>query len=106
MASNDTLQTIAGVLGNVLEWYGKYILFAAHMICSYYDNRCMLTSIIYCSYAHIDFGIYGFFSDTISEVFFPPGGEHNLVYSYLVFGGGECDDRANELSRYNVLCVF
>ena len=54
----------------------------------------------------LDFGIYGFFSDTISEVFFPPGGEHNLVYSYLVFGGGECDDRANELSRYNVLCVF
>jgi len=40
---------------------------------------------------HIDFGIYGFFSDTISQVFFPPGGEHNLVYSYLVFGGGECE---------------
>ena len=59
MSSNETLQTIAGVLGNVLEWY--------------------------------DFGIYGFFSDTIAQVFFPPsdgGGEHaNLIYSYLVFGG-------------------
>ena len=53
--NNDTLQTIAGTLGNVLEWY--------------------------------DFGIYGFFSDTIAQVFFPPGGEHNLIYSYLVFGG-------------------
>jgi len=55
--SNDTFQTIAGVLGNVLEWY--------------------------------DFGIYGFFSDTIAEVFFPPtnSGHQNLIYSYLVFGG-------------------
>ena len=32
-----------------------------------------------------DFGIYGFFSDTIAQVFFPPGGEHNLVFSYLYF---------------------
>ena len=55
MASNETLQTVASVLGNVLEWY--------------------------------DFGIYGFFSDTIAQVFFPPGGTHNLVFSYLVFGG-------------------
>ena len=57
MASNDTLQTVAGVLGNVLEWY--------------------------------DFGIYGFFSDTIAQVFFPPGnsGHHNLILSYIVFGG-------------------
>lgn len=50
----STVQTIAGLLGNVLEWY--------------------------------DFGIYGFFSDTIAEVFFPPAGPHNLVYSYLIFG--------------------
>lgn len=57
MSSSDTLQTIAGVLGNVLEWY--------------------------------DFGIYGFFSDTIAEVFFPPSNSShkNLIYSYLVFGG-------------------
>ena len=33
-----------------------------------------------------DFGIYGFFSDTIAQVFFPPG-QHSLIYSYLVFGG-------------------
>ena len=54
---SDTAQTIAGVLGNVLEWY--------------------------------DFGIYGFFSDTIGEVFFSPSnsGHHNLILSYLVFGG-------------------
>ena len=54
---NDTFQTIAGTLGNVLEWY--------------------------------DFGIYGFFSDTIGEVFFSPSnsGHHNLILSYLVFGG-------------------
>ena len=49
------------------------------------------TSIIFLLQHSIDFGIYGFFSDTIAQVFFPPGGEHNLVYSYLVFGGGECD---------------
>eukprot|EP00581_Thalassiosira_minuscula_P011572 CAMPEP_0183714754 /NCGR_PEP_ID=MMETSP0737-20130205/9210_1 /TAXON_ID=385413 /ORGANISM="Thalassiosira miniscula, Strain CCMP1093" /LENGTH=483 /DNA_ID=CAMNT_0025943755 /DNA_START=175 /DNA_END=1626 /DNA_ORIENTATION=+ len=55
--TSDTLQTIAGVLGNVLEWY--------------------------------DFAIYGFFSDTLAQVFFPPhqNGHDNLVYSYLVFGG-------------------
>ena len=57
MATSDTLQTVAGMLGNVLEWY--------------------------------DFGIYGFFSDTIAQVFFPPSNtdERNLVASYLVFGG-------------------
>ncbi|KAL9181997.1 hypothetical protein ACHAXT_012340 [Thalassiosira profunda] len=57
MATSDTLQTIAGTLGNVLEWY--------------------------------DFGIYGFFSDTIAQVFFPPSNtEHqNLILSYVVFGG-------------------
>jgi len=51
------LQTVAGYLGNVLEWY--------------------------------DFGIYGFFSDTIAQVFFPPGNSahHNLILSFLVFGG-------------------
>mmetsp|Transcript_2917 Transcript_2917/g.5198 ORF Transcript_2917/g.5198 Transcript_2917/m.5198 type:complete len:467 (+) Transcript_2917:193-1593(+) len=55
--SNDTFQTIAGVLGNVLEWY--------------------------------DFAIYGFFSDTIAQVFFPPSsaGHDNLIASYAVFGG-------------------
>lgn len=55
--SNDTFQTIAGVLGNVMEWY--------------------------------DFGIYGFFSDTIAEVFFPSSNtsHHNLILSYVVFGG-------------------
>jgi MHS family proline/betaine transporter-like MFS transporter len=47
------LQTIAGVLGNVLEWY--------------------------------DFALYGYFSDVIGKVFFPPGND-NLVLSYLVFG--------------------
>jgi MHS family proline/betaine transporter-like MFS transporter len=52
--ANNNLQTISGILGNVLEWY--------------------------------DFGIYGFFSDTISQVFFPPEGIHNLVFSYLIFG--------------------
>lgn len=40
MASNDTLQTIAGVLGNVLEWYGEYTLSVAHMICS--DNIMLI----------------------------------------------------------------
>mmetsp|Transcript_30796 Transcript_30796/g.56991 ORF Transcript_30796/g.56991 Transcript_30796/m.56991 type:complete len:451 (-) Transcript_30796:497-1849(-) len=49
-------QTIAGYLGNVMEWY--------------------------------DFAIYGFFSDTIAQVFFPPSsaGHANLVMSYIVFG--------------------
>jgi len=35
-----------------------------------------------------DFALYGFFSDTIAQVFFPPSSsERNLIYSYLVFGG-------------------
>ena len=59
--SSNSLQTIAGLIGNVLEWY--------------------------------DFGMYGYFSDTISQVFFPPSSindndnnNNNLVYSYLIFG--------------------
>jgi len=36
-----------------------------------------------------DFALYGFFSDTIAQVFFPPShDEHfNLIMSYIVFGG-------------------
>ncbi|KAL7542072.1 hypothetical protein ACHAWF_007085 [Thalassiosira exigua] len=71
---HGTMQTIAGVMGNVLEWY--------------------------------DFALFGFFSDVIGTVFFPPsdeaeeayeeegvvdmGGEidtHNLVKSFAVYGG-------------------
>ncbi|KAL7529112.1 hypothetical protein ACHAWF_002846 [Thalassiosira exigua] len=58
--------TIAGVLGNVLEWY--------------------------------DFALFGFFSDIIAQVFFPPSdtpatsttGEYydgNLLKSFAVYGG-------------------
>jgi len=68
---NSTMQTIAGVMGNVLEWY--------------------------------DFALFGFFSDIIATVFFPPseagendngevdmGGEidtTNLIRSFAVYGG-------------------
>eukprot|EP00580_Thalassiosira_gravida_P018518 CAMPEP_0201671906 /NCGR_PEP_ID=MMETSP0494-20130426/31038_1 /ASSEMBLY_ACC=CAM_ASM_000839 /TAXON_ID=420259 /ORGANISM="Thalassiosira gravida, Strain GMp14c1" /LENGTH=489 /DNA_ID=CAMNT_0048153407 /DNA_START=173 /DNA_END=1642 /DNA_ORIENTATION=- len=57
--NNDMLQTIAGVLGTVLEWY--------------------------------DFAIYGYFSDTIAQVFFPLANNshdsyRNLILSYIVFG--------------------
>jgi len=52
--NTNQIQTIAGVLGNVLEWY--------------------------------DFALYGFFSDIIAQVFFPPG-QDNLLLSYIVFGG-------------------
>ena len=79
------MQTVAGVMGNVLEWY--------------------------------DFALFGFFSDVIAEVFFPPssngeevvvvqddgigfGGEisfevegekdtQNLIRSFAVYGAGE-----------------
>ena len=69
------MQTIAGVMGNVLEWY--------------------------------DFALFGFFSDIIAQVFFPPsttnivyddddavdfGGEidtSNLINSFAVYGGGK-----------------
>jgi len=56
---NGPGQTIAGVMGNVLEWY--------------------------------DFALFGFFSDIIAQVFFPPsdtpddGG--NLMKSFAVYGG-------------------
>jgi MHS family proline/betaine transporter-like MFS transporter len=53
-------QTIAGTLGNVLEWY--------------------------------DFAIFGFFSDIIAQLFFPPadtsdGTNENLLRSFAVYGG-------------------
>ena len=57
---NSRLQTFAGTLGNVLEWY--------------------------------DFALFGFFSDIIAELFFPPsntadGTNENLVRSFAVYGG-------------------
>lgn len=58
--SNSRMQTVAGTLGNVLEWY--------------------------------DFALFGFFSDIIAELFFPPsdnsdGTNENLVRSFAVYGG-------------------
>jgi len=55
---DSLVNTIVGVMGNVLEWY--------------------------------DFALFGFFSDVIAEVFFPPaivGAEHdNLTKSFVIFG--------------------
>ena len=35
-----------------------------------------------------DFALYGYFSDIIARVFFPPTSESSsLVWSYAVFGG-------------------
>lgn len=49
------LQTIAGVSGNILEWY--------------------------------DFALFGYFSDVIGDVFFPPQkGNAAILESFLVFG--------------------
>jgi len=53
------VHTLAGVMGNVLEWY--------------------------------DFALFGFFSDIIAKVFFPPEPEgeenSNLIKSFAIFGG-------------------
>jgi len=56
---DSVVNTIVGVMGNVLEWY--------------------------------DFALFGFFSDVIAKVFFPPtldGDEQdgNLVKSFVIFG--------------------
>lgn len=50
-------KTLAGVAGNVLEWY--------------------------------DFAVFGYFSDILGDVFFPPdqGGHAAIVESFAVFGG-------------------
>eukprot|EP00534_Pseudo-nitzschia_fraudulenta_P001939 CAMPEP_0201115840 /NCGR_PEP_ID=MMETSP0850-20130426/248_1 /ASSEMBLY_ACC=CAM_ASM_000622 /TAXON_ID=183588 /ORGANISM="Pseudo-nitzschia fraudulenta, Strain WWA7" /LENGTH=485 /DNA_ID=CAMNT_0047379725 /DNA_START=152 /DNA_END=1609 /DNA_ORIENTATION=+ len=51
------INTIVGVMGNVLEWY--------------------------------DFALFGFFSDIIAQVFFPPGSgnsDENLIKSFVIFG--------------------
>ena len=55
--TNGPLETIAGIMGNVLEWY--------------------------------DFALFGYFSDVIGVVFFPPApdGSHNLIDSFSVYGG-------------------
>ena len=50
------MKTIAGVAGNVLEWY--------------------------------DFAVFGYFSDVIASIFFPPQeGDAQLIESFAVFGG-------------------
>ncbi|GMI08723.1 hypothetical protein TrVE_jg9304 [Triparma verrucosa] len=53
-------RTLAGLSGNILEWY--------------------------------DFAIFGYFSDIISKVFFPPNqtGHSALIESFAVFGGAFC----------------
>jgi len=55
--NSDFWQTVAGVAGNVLEWY--------------------------------DFAVFGYFSDVLGEVFFPPNqkGDNATTESFLVFGG-------------------
>eukprot|EP00591_Stephanopyxis_turris_P010029 CAMPEP_0195509942 /NCGR_PEP_ID=MMETSP0794_2-20130614/2732_1 /TAXON_ID=515487 /ORGANISM="Stephanopyxis turris, Strain CCMP 815" /LENGTH=138 /DNA_ID=CAMNT_0040637277 /DNA_START=84 /DNA_END=496 /DNA_ORIENTATION=+ len=53
----STLETFAGVAGNLLEWY--------------------------------DFALYGFFSDVLGDVFFPPQRGHSAIAkSFLIFGSG------------------
>jgi MHS family proline/betaine transporter-like MFS transporter len=55
MKNNKTMQTIAGVAGNILEWY--------------------------------DFAVFGYFSDVLGEVFFPPQEGHKaIIESFAVFG--------------------
>lgn len=55
--SSDMCETMAGVIGNVLEWY--------------------------------DFAVFGYFSDIIGEVFFPPNqsADTSTTESFIVFGG-------------------
>jgi len=55
----SVVDTMVGVMGNVLEWY--------------------------------DFALFGFFSDIIAEVFFPPSNDQdvedgNLVKTFVIFG--------------------
>lgn len=54
---DDWVRTLAGVAGNVLEWY--------------------------------DFAVFGYFSDILGDVFFPPNqdGHAAIVESFAVFGG-------------------
>eukprot|EP00980_Cylindrotheca_fusiformis_P008802 scaffold1870_cov104-Cylindrotheca_fusiformis.AAC.3 len=56
-STHETLKTIAGVAGNVLELY--------------------------------DFAVFGYFSDVLAQVFFPPDqpGHAALIESFAVFGG-------------------
>mmetsp|Transcript_19 Transcript_19/g.47 ORF Transcript_19/g.47 Transcript_19/m.47 type:complete len:480 (-) Transcript_19:441-1880(-) len=52
---NKTMQNIAGIAGNVLEWY--------------------------------DFAVFGYFSDIIGKVFFPPQAGHSaMIEAFAVFG--------------------
>lgn len=55
--SSSLCETVAGVIGNVLEWY--------------------------------DFAVFGYFSDIIGEVFFPPNQSEDAstTESFVVFGG-------------------
>ncbi|CAJ1936007.1 unnamed protein product [Cylindrotheca closterium] len=54
---HETIKTLAGVAGNVLEWY--------------------------------DFAVFGYFSDILGKVFFPPHQAENvaLMEAFAVFGG-------------------
>ena len=54
---HELFQTIAGIAGNILEWY--------------------------------DFAVFGYFSDILGSVFFPPDqiGNAALIESFAVFGG-------------------
>lgn len=56
LKKRSTMATVAGVAGNVMEWY--------------------------------DFAVFGYFSDVIGDVFFPPQAGHAAIAeSFAVFGG-------------------
>ena len=76
------VETIMGVMGNVLEWYdfavyGKIMLHLCTVAC------CWGMVIVVSSY-HFS----GYFGDVIAKVFFPPASDSTgLIWSYAVFGG-------------------
>ena len=82
--SHDFLETLMGVAGNVLEWYD----FAGA-----YEKKSFLsiiTIIHSCSSYHLHFhflAVFGYFSDIIGDVFFPPQSGHSqTIESFAVFG--------------------
>ena len=87
---SDFWSTVAGVAGNVLEWY-DFAGRSSSTVCTSTScvalvaHFCSLTRSLHLKHTH---AVFGFFGDIIGEVFFPHGqeGDKSTMEAFLVFG--------------------
>ena len=70
-------------------------LYALYVDVYIYNNFIIISKTIICVQSHYDrydFAVFGYFSDILGDVFFPPhqDGHAAIIESFAVFGGAFC----------------